>query len=266
MSFELQHWEEEAPQVIDAQKMRKGVGWLAILLPLITGVGYGVLGGDRGGFLGSISESYYTVMRDVFVGTLCAEAFFLYAYRGYTAFEDRFFNGLAVLCVVIAFFSMNSTPVSAQVDPPPSCRYAITMDPTCVIVLNDRMLMYHHRAFGWIHFSAAAILFAGLGYVSIYFFTKTDSAEPGPEKRRRDTIYRVCGIAIWVGLALYGLFFAAEMLAPGAAWVRALDRGPLLYVVEAVSLVAFGFSWLVKGDGVPWLSDPPKQGASRSPR
>jgi hypothetical protein len=39
------------------------------------------------------------------VATLCCEAFFLYAYQGYSGFEDRFFNGLAVLLVVIAFFS-----------------------------------------------------------------------------------------------------------------------------------------------------------------
>jgi hypothetical protein len=62
-------WEEKTPQVISAPRMRRGVGWLAILLPVITAVGYGVFGGERGGFLGSISESYYTVMRDVFVAT-----------------------------------------------------------------------------------------------------------------------------------------------------------------------------------------------------
>jgi hypothetical protein len=250
------HWEEKDPQVISARQMRRAVGWLAILLPVLTAVGYGVFGGERGGFLGSISESYYTVMRDVFVGTLCAEAFFFYAYQGYNAFEDRFFNGLAVLSVVIAFFAMNSTPFAGgSIDPPPSCRYAITMDPTCLIVLNDRVLMFHYEAFGWIHFIAAAILFVSLGYVSFFFFTKTDSAEPDPKKRHRNTIYRVCGFAIWAALALYGLFLAAKTYASGAAWVRALGDWHLLFVVETVCLLAFGVSWLVKGNGVYGLSD-----------
>ena len=239
------------------------MGWLAILLPVLTTVGYWVFGAQRGGFLGSISESYYTLMRDVFVGTLCIEAFFLYAYRGYNAFEDRFFNGLAFLSVVIALFSMNSKPVVAGgVDAPPSCHYSITMDPTCLIVLNDRVLMSHHEAFGWIHIIAAAILFASLGYVSICLFTKTDCTEPGPEKRRRNTIYRASGIAIWSALALYGLFLAAQSLASGASWVRMLDDWPLLFVGETVCLFAFGFSWLVKGDGVYGLSDSPEQGRS----
>lgn len=70
------HWKEKDPQVISAQQMRRGVGYLAILLPVVAAVGYGVFGQEYGGFLGSISESYYTVMRDVFVGTLCAVAFF----------------------------------------------------------------------------------------------------------------------------------------------------------------------------------------------
>jgi hypothetical protein len=104
-----------------------------------------------------------------------------------------------------------------------------------------------------------------LGYVSIYFFTKTDSAEPGAKKRHRNYIYRVLGFAIWAALALYGLFLVARWLASGAAWVRALDDWPLLYVVETICLEAFGFAWLLKGNGVFGLSDPQEQGASASP-
>jgi len=171
-----------------------------------------------------------------------------------------------VLCVAIALFSVNSKPVVAAVAAPPPCHYSIEMYPTCLIVLNDRVLMSHHEAFGWIHIVAAAILFASLGYVSIGFFTKTDRAEPGLEKRRRNTIYRVAGSAIWSALALYGLFLAAQKLAPEAAWVRTLDDWPFLFAVETVCLFAFGFSWLVKGDGVYGLSDPPMQGTSGSPQ
>lgn len=269
MSFESKRpsrWKEKEPQAISARQMRQGVGWLAILLPAFVVVGCRVFGGARGGFLGSISESYYTVMRDVFVGTLCVEGFFLYAYRGYDAFEDRFFNGLSVLSVVVAFFAMNSTRIATvRPDPPPSCRYAIAMDPTCLIVVNDRVLMFHYEAFGWVHIIAAAILFGSLGYVSIHFFTKTDSHEPGMRKRRRNMIYRVCGIVIWVSLALYGLFWTAERFAPGAAWVRAIDDCSPLFIVETVCLLAFGFSWLVKGDGVYGLSDVPKHGARKWP-
>lgn len=160
---------------------------------------------------------------------------------------------------MIAFFAMNSTAVVASpLLDPPSCHRATTMDPTCSIVLNERVLMYHYEAFGWIHIAAAATLFASLGYVSIHFFTQTDSPQPGTKKRHRNTIYRVCGFAIWAALALYGLFCAAQKLVPLAVWVRALEHWHLLFVVETVCLWAFGLSWLVKGDGVRRLSDPPE--------
>lgn len=137
------------------------------------------------------------------------------------------------------------------------------MDPTCSIVLNDRVLLFHYEAFGRVHFSAAAALFAGLGYASIYFFTGTSTAERGSRKRRRDTIYRACGVAIWAAIATYGLFLAARELTPWATWVVELDRRPFLFFVETVCLWAFGLSWLVKGDGVYGLSDRRKQGASQ---
>jgi hypothetical protein len=261
MSLEPQrpsHWEEKTAQVISAQKMRKGVGRLAILLPLLTGLGYCVLGGQLGGFLDSISESYYTLTRDVFVGTLWAEAFFLYAYKGYNTFEDRLFNVLAVLCVVIACFSMNSIEGAPGVDtaPRPACYYAISMTPTCRILLNNRVLMSHHEWFGWVHIGAAAVLFVSLGYVSYFLFTRTDSAKPNPQKLRRNTIYRACGIAIWASLAIYAMLAVA----------KALENWPLLFFAETICLFAFGLSWLLKGDGVYGLSDSPEQAASVSPQ
>ena len=185
------HWEEKTAQVISAKQMRKGVGWLAVLLPVLTGVGYCVFGAQRGGFLDSISESYYTLMRDVFVGTLCMEAFFLVAYRGYNAFEDRLFNVLGGLCVVIAVFSMNSKEGApgGDPDPMPGCYHAIQVTPTCVLLLNNRVAMSHYELFGWVHIGAAAVLFVALGYVSYCLFTRTEpGATPTPQKLRRDGI------------------------------------------------------------------------------
>lgn len=253
-------WKEKDAQGISAQHMRRGVGWLAILLPVVIAAGYCLLGRELGGFLGSISESYHTLMRDIFVGTLCAEAFFLYAYQGYNEFEDRFFNTLAALCGVIAFFSMNPNPVFADPLPDPSsCHHAIDMAPTCSILLNDRLLLYHYEAFGSVHFTAATILFASLGYASVGFFTKTDSPERGPKKRRRDIIYKVCGYTIWAALAIFAGFWVASKIVPEVTWLQALVRSPFLFAVETVCLEAFGFSWLTKGNGVYGLSDPPEQ-------
>jgi len=250
--------DDKDPEIISVPELRRGVGLLATLLPVLTAGGYAVLAG-RGGVLGSISESYYTVTRDVFVGTLCAVAFFLYAYRGYNAFENRFFNVLCGLCLVIALFAMNPTavPPSALGDPP-DCHQAIAMDPTCSVVINTRLATYHLEWFGWVHIISAATLFASLGYASFFFFTKHE-ADPSARKLNRNFIYRVCGLTIWVALALYVLFLAVQRVAPDAPSVRALSAWPLLLLVETVCLWAFGFSWLVKAEFVPGLSDPPKK-------
>ena len=251
------HWEEKTAQVISAKQMRKGVGWLAVLLPVLTGVGYCVFGAQRGGFLDSISESYYTLMRDVFVGTLCMEAFFLVAYRGYNAFEDRLFNVLGGLCVVIAVFSMNSKEGApgGDPDPMPGCYHAIQVTPTCVLLLNNRVAMSHYELFGWVHIGAAAVLFVALGYVSYCLFTRTEpGATPTPQKLRRDGIDRACGLAIWMSLATYSVLALAKVL----------ESWPLLFFAETICLLAFGLSWLVKGDGVYGLSDRPEPAATES--
>jgi hypothetical protein len=196
----------------------------------------------------------------VFVGSLCAVAFFLYAYKGYSACEDRFFSVLATFAIVVVLFSMN-LPADAPVPlfEPPFCHQAIRMEPTCSVVLNDRLLIFRYEFFGYVHYLAASALFISLGYASIHFFTKSDKpeAERGQEKRRRNTIYRVTGYLIWGALAAYGVFLAAQRLTPGATWVRALEGLPVLFFVENVCLEAFGLAWLLKGDGVWGLSDRP---------
>jgi hypothetical protein len=252
-------WESDTPQAISLQNMRVGVGWLAILLPLLTGVGYAVLGAGRGGFLDSISESYYTLVRDAFVGTLCMEALFLFAYRGYNGFEDVFFNCLGVLCVLIALFSMNpevGSPGGIPAALTDSCS-DVPVGASSVLLLNNRTFLWHRVAFGYVHLGAAALLFISLGWVSFFWFTK--SVPIGPrriEKVRRNRIYRACGIAIWSSLGLYGAFQLALNMSR-APWLLALSAWPVLFWVETVCLFAFGFSWLLKGDGVYGLADKP---------
>jgi hypothetical protein len=251
-------WDDKDPEIISVPELRRGVGVLATLLPVLTAGAYAVLAG-RGGVLGSISESYYTFTRDVFVGTLCAVAFFLYAYRGYNTFENRFFNVLCGLCLLIALFSMNPTAVlPSPLGEPPDCHQAIAMDPTCSVVINTRLATYHLEWFGCVHLISAATLFASLGYASFFFFTKRE-ANPTARKLKRNIIYRACGLTIWVALALYVLFLAVQKIAPDAPSVRTLSAWPLLLLVETACLWAFGAAWLVKAEVFPGLSDPPEK-------
>jgi hypothetical protein len=87
---------------------------------------------------------------------------------------------------------------------------------------------------GWntAHLVTAALFFAILAYFSYFLFTLSDgSIQPKSRKALRNQIYRVCGITI-----------AAALLA--AAVLNSLD---LLFWWESIAVLAFSFSWLVKG-------------------
>jgi hypothetical protein len=259
------------------RQMLRSVGYLAFFLPLAVAVGYFVFGGPQA--LDSISESYFTVMRDVFVGVLCMVAFFLIAYKGYDDWEDWTFNLCAVLALVIAWFSMNTRmgpPAAGSSAVPgcivtksggeaaPSCTYDITMDPACLkddrfdIYVNNRRMLMHETWFGYVHLGCAAVLFILLGGISLFLFTRTAKdrgigEEPTPEKRKRNVLYRICGSVIWGALLGYFVFSGIAFIAPDNRTVVWFGNW-ILYAVEWVCLWAFGLAWMVKGGFV--LRDP----------
>jgi hypothetical protein len=78
---------------------------------------------------GSMSGYYYTHMRDLFVGALCALGVFLVAYVGYDE-VDRWITNIAGLCAIgVAFFppsrqSARPMPVPARRLGSGTCRQA----------------------------------------------------------------------------------------------------------------------------------------------
>ena len=66
--------------VISYFKLRKAIGVLGLLMPILVRLGAwwreGILSNE------SISAYYYTSMRDVFVGIMVATGVFLFCYRG----------------------------------------------------------------------------------------------------------------------------------------------------------------------------------------
>ncbi|NBC16989.1 MAG: DUF998 domain-containing protein, partial [Bacteroidetes bacterium] len=165
----------------------------------------------------SISRYYHTGMGDVFVGTLCAIAVFLLSYKGYDARDDRA-GDVACLCAVgTALFP--TTPLGE-----------VTQAQTIV---------------GGFHFAFAALFFLTLAYFSLVLFTKTDPTRvPTPRKLQRNRVYRVCGGLILLALVLIALYKNV----PGAE--RALGGLQPVFWLEAVAVVAFGLSWLTKGEAI----------------
>src|SRR5215217_9747410 len=66
--------------------LRRAIGFIGIALPFVLVLGKLVVDGD--GMLTSISGYYYSGMRDVYVGSLCAIGVFLLSYRGYGFIDD----------------------------------------------------------------------------------------------------------------------------------------------------------------------------------
>src|SRR5882762_1529138 len=81
--------------------LRRGIGIIGITLPLVLVAGRMIL--ESLGIMDSISAYYYSVMRDVFVGSLCAIAVFLFAYR-YELQDDIVSSLAGIFAIGVVFF------------------------------------------------------------------------------------------------------------------------------------------------------------------
>jgi hypothetical protein len=190
---------------------------LPVVLPIINSLRntQGLANSD----LDSISSYYYTGAVALFVGALVALAAFLFTYRGYNnkySVFDRIAGFIAGGAAIgVAFF-----PTRA---PNPSLKPSWWIDLT-----------------GQIHFGSAIVLFLTLACFALLLFPMTDPDEPRPskdnplpgDKRWRNWFYRSCGV-VMVACILW-------------AWI-ALRNNKGIFWPEAIALIAFAASWLVKG-------------------
>jgi hypothetical protein len=90
-----------------------------------------------------------------------------------------------------------------------------------------------------IHMISALLFFGILAYNSLFQFTK-GSDNPTPNKKKRNIIFRICGI----GMALSFVFMVPVMMLGiyGGIWA-----------IETVALFFFGISWLTKANCYYWL-------------
>jgi hypothetical protein len=79
-----------------------------------------------------------------------------------------------------------------------------------------------------------------LSYISIFLFTKS-SGNITSEKKKRNNIYRICGIIMLISAA------AIPIVKISAIYQHVYFIKPTL-ILETSALVSFGFSWLIKGE------------------
>lgn len=201
--------------VISYLSLRKAIGIIGITLPFVLVIGKNLL--QSSGLLGSMSSYYYSVMGDVFVGSFCAIGVFLLSYHGYEKKDDIAGKIAGLSAIGLALFP--TTPD---------------------IAASAQAIMI-----GKWHLFFALIFSLTLVYFSLFLFRKTNPNKQSTDmKKIRNIIYAVCGIIIFVCIALMGfvLFF------PGNPWVKQLQN-PIFWL-ETSSVIAFGISWFVKGEAI----------------
>ncbi len=194
--------------------LRKTIGLLGASFPFVLFFGAVII--FQTGIQSSISSYYYTGMGDVFVGTLCAIGFFLLSYKGYKTADDVAGTLGCLFAVGMALF------------------------PTA----PDNSASSVAGFIGYIHFAFAALFFLTLIYFSLFLFTKTDPLLP-PTRRKlqRNKIYRVCGYIMSLCMVIIVIYY----LLPDEV-VLPIEVYKPVFWLEAIAVVAFGISWLTKGE------------------
>jgi TRAP-type C4-dicarboxylate transport system permease small subunit len=226
-------------------RLRKTVGWVGILLPFALYLGNKFVHPNfHPVWPTSLSSYYYTHMRILFVGALCALGLLFITYNGYDK-VDRWITNIAGMLAISAAF-VPATPTR-----PPNYHGGIPFG--------------YQRVLGEFHAFIAAALFVTLALIALRF-TKTGPGDknapvkelrrlvrelwyspprPGdsrePLKRRRDAVYRVCARLILAAIVLAAI---SNVMPDSVA-----GEHPLFFI-EAVAVFCFGVSWFVKGQAV----------------
>ncbi|MBI4782424.1 MAG: hypothetical protein HY785_14070 [Oscillatoriophycideae cyanobacterium NC_groundwater_1537_Pr4_S-0.65um_50_18] len=201
--------------------LRRGIGFLAIALPIILSVGgfvkYGLTPQD------SISAYYHAfvptaqppglfeiagngVMRNWFVGILWAISVFLILYRGYGRRENTVLNIAGVLLIAVAMFPMDWT-----------------CGTTCPKVS--------------VHGVSAILFFLAIGYVCIFRSGDTLELINPSARESYKRWYRIIGLLMWV----FPLVVAAlEFFKLHPFGTRTV------FFIEAAGIWTFAAYWLIK--------------------
>lgn len=202
---------------VNTKRMRIMIGILGMLLPWL--VALITLSWPQ-----SISITYYSVFAvGTFMVVLGSAGILLINYKGYEKVDDISATIAGIFGILICLFPMTYLPE-------PSMQTGILHLPSNVSNI--------------FHCISASVFFTTLAFMSFFLFTKT-AGEMTQQKKIKNIIYRVCG----VGMLVSFLFIVLATIIPGF--------GPynLTWIVEAIALFFFGFSWIVKSDAFSFLQD-----------
>ena len=196
--------------VFDYRGLRLLVGLIALSLPIVAVA-------LAGRSLPSISASYYSNARDMFVGQLFVVGAFLFAYNGHSDYESYASKVASIAALCVASF-------------PTTC---------------DGCPVGFHSI---VHYLSAALLFSILAYFCFIPFQRGLKDKPGKGKIRRRWIYAICGsvmVACIIVIALANLLLSRE----------AVEAWRITFWGEWLALTAFGIAWIASGKTLRWIAD-----------
>jgi hypothetical protein len=162
------------------------------------------------GLKDSISAYYHTGMRDVFVGIIFIIGSFLITYKGYDIIDHIVSTIGGISAILAAIF-----PTSPGV-------------------------------IGTLHTIFSVLFFLALIYFAMVLFPKTSPVTPPtPQKQQRNKVYKTCG---WIMIICLGLLVIYYFLPSSIKQLLAPFH--LEFWLESIAVIAFGFCWLVKGEGI----------------
>ena len=250
-------------KVMDYRALRAVIGGIVILLVPVVYIGNWLIfirhpGGcfyNPQWIPGSLSGFYYTHMRNLFVGAMCAVGVFFVAYRGHDRWDDRLTNvaGLAAICIAL-FPTMPPYYSKSPNGPNQFFTSANQCGPSTPITYH---LSSHQSSIRYVHVVSLLMLFLMVFLMVLIQFTRTkpSKAEQQPsvresprawwkglftikQRRVQNRVFVACagGIALSASLALF------TAIRPSAG-----NTVPLLLFAESLAFLCFGLAWFVKG-------------------
>ncbi len=159
-------------QIISYLTLRKLIGAIGILLPIVLMVGDFAFSSSFH-IQSSISNYYSTPMRNILVGVLFVLGFFLLSYKGYEPIDN--------ISGTLGFFFALGVALFP-------CTHSLAVVRT-------------------IHFLSAALLFIVFAIFSLFLFTKTNKPVKSVGKKQRNLVFIICGLVIIAVLLIIALIF-----------------------------------------------------------
>lgn len=210
----------ESYDIFTYRRIRRAIGYLGISQPILL-LGFSLIPFFQTSVQPSISHYYFTNLREIFTGTLCAVGLFLIRYKGHgnVSFwknDNLLTNISGIMAIGVAIIPMNPDNFEVKI---------------------YTLIPYYEKWLGWFHYGFAAVFFLILALLAINVFTIGQENETRSPKSilNENNIYRFCGYSILIFI----------IMVPVSEHLKLFSYSTLLF--ESLSLFAFGIAWLIKG-------------------